>query len=609
MESFVLGTFGGVTRSTLRSAAFPYKVVATGLVLREERASGRQLTRADLRDILRAFGMQIPATIANWTPGRTQPKFDRPVGMVGAMVRGPSPFVRVDGVNIGCATCHSAPLYDANGRATDTLWVGMPNASLDIDAFSRAVLDGLRIVAANPGAARKRLAQLFPETSGRERFTIRWFVIPQVKRFVRQRGPEATSLAPYASGGPGLTNGLGALKDHLHYQLGDSLGGPEVAYTSIPDLSGRSLRTSLLYDGTYAPLGDSAFAPRDRSMAAAAQGDRLAEVVAFFTVPTMGLSPDKAERQIPAVRDAMRWVTTRYRSPRFPGAIDTALASEGAQVYAERCQACHGMYEAGGDVPRRLVSFPNRLVPQEMMGTDSSRWSLVRPDVARQLKQTAFGRHMDVRRTGGYVAPILNGVWATAPYLHNGSVPTLWMLLTPEERADRFPVGGHSLDYRDVGIALERGPDGWQYPPGYSPWSVPQIYDTRQAGKSNRGHERQVEGLDDVQKRSLIEYLKTLYPRSFPRARCIVRSATPAARSSLSPAVMCVSTVLIDTRSCSAIAEGPRPSRQRNSHTSRRRAGMPTRARASTSRSESRSSSSDSAAAPAISSTAVRSQS
>src|SRR5439155_20688117 len=143
MESFVLGTFGGVTWSTLRSAAFPYKVVATGLVLREERASGRQLTRADLRDIFRAFGMQVPATIANWTPGRTQPKFDRPVGMVGAMVRGPSPFVRVDGVNIGCATCHSAPLYDANGRATDTLWVGMPNASLDIDAFSRAVLDGL----------------------------------------------------------------------------------------------------------------------------------------------------------------------------------------------------------------------------------------------------------------------------------------------------------------------------------------------------------------------------------------------------------------------------------------------------------------------------------
>jgi hypothetical protein len=118
---------------------------------------------------------------------------------------------------------------------------------------------------------------------------------------------------------------------------------------------------------------------------------------------------------------------------------------------------------------------------------------------------------MEVRRTGGYVAPILSGIWATAPYLHNGSVPTLRALLTPDERPARFLSGGHALDYGAMGIALERAPDGtYRYPAAYVPWSKPQLYDTGLPGKSNRGHEPQVLGLSDAERRALLEYLKTL---------------------------------------------------------------------------------------------------
>ena len=47
-------------------------------------------------------------------------------------------------------------------------------------------------------------------------------------------------------------------------------------------------------------------------------------------------------------------------------------------------------------------------------------------------------------------------------------------------------------------------------PEGYVSWSEPRLVDTREPGRSNRGHEKQVEGLSEAERRELIEYLKTL---------------------------------------------------------------------------------------------------
>jgi hypothetical protein len=181
----------------------------------------------------------------------------------------------------------------------------------------------------------------------------------------------------------------------------------------------------------------------------------------------------------------------------------------GEAVFARRCTQCHGTYAEG--TPRRLVSFPNRLVPQSAMRSDSARWVAIDDVLIKRLDETVYARHMSVRRTGGYVAPILSGLWATAPYMHNGSVPTLWQFLNPDLRAARFYVGGHALDFVTMGIAGQLGEDGvFAYPAGYEPRSRPQLYDTSRPGMSNRGHERQLEGLTADDKRALIEYLKTL---------------------------------------------------------------------------------------------------
>ena len=215
------------------------------------------------------------------------------------------------------------------------------------------------------------------------------------------------------------------------------------------------------------------------------------------------------ERAVPGVREILEFLRY-YRPPSFPGVVDSALALRGERVYRAACAECHGDYSAGvSDV--RLVSFPNRLVDGPEIGTEPVRSRAATPDVLAEVKRVRYARHLDPAPTGGYVAPPLTGVWATAPYLHNASVPTLWHLLNPAERPRRFLVGGHRLDYERVGIDGRPDADGvYRYPDGYRPWARPRLYDTAAPGLSNQGHEAPSAGLTAEDKRALIEYLKLL---------------------------------------------------------------------------------------------------
>jgi hypothetical protein len=217
----------------------------------------------------------------------------------------------------------------------------------------------------------------------------------------------------------------------------------------------------------------------------------------------------KAQKQAKRVEDVLEFIAD-YRPPRFPGTIDSHAARKGAKIFATRCEGCHGRY-AEDSRGTRLAEFPNRLVLQEEIGTDPARWKAVSDAGVRIIDQLPIANSVNAKRTGGYVAPILSGVWMTAPYLHNGSVPTIWHLMRPQSRPPKFMVGGHKLDYSRLGIAGELAADGvMRYPQGYVPWADPGVHDTAQPGKSNAGHAREFEGLGESQKDDLTEYLKTL---------------------------------------------------------------------------------------------------
>ncbi|MFW6079304.1 MAG: hypothetical protein ACODAE_06780 [Gemmatimonadota bacterium] len=511
LAAFAFGDFGAISTRTLETNALPYKVVAVALLAEREARTGAAATRDDLAAEFRRYGFMTTDRLANWPEQPPAPAGrDRPVGLVSGTVGGGiPPLVRTDAVNVGCAACHAGVTYDASGEPTGQVWLGLPNTSVNIEAFTRVVYERLKRLAAEPDTLVRRAEALFPEMGWRERFTLRHFVVPRVRDRITELAATIDAPQGYSNGGPGMTNGVAALKDRLGL-LAPDRHHAEYGFASIPDLASRHLRSSLLYDGVYAPSGAEHFRPLDAD-SAVPPVEPMAGVVGFFTVSTMGLRPEDVPDQLETAGDVMRWLTRRYSPPPFPGPIDADSAARGAELFEVHCAECHGRYEEEGPPPRRLTWYPNRLVPQDEIATDSMRWSAVDSTFIAALSRTAYRDYVSTRRTGGYVAPILSGLWATAPYLHNGSVPTLWQLMNPAERPTRFMVGGHRLDYRDVGIDGAPDAEGvYRYPADYEPWSEPALYDTRRPGLDNRGHEAPFDELTTPEKRALLEYLKTL---------------------------------------------------------------------------------------------------
>jgi len=99
----------------------------------------------------------------------------------------------------------------------------------------------------------------------------------------------------------------------------------------------------------------------------------------------------------------------------------------------------------------------------------------------------------------------LTGIWATPPYLHNGSVPTLYdLLLPPEDRPKSFYLGSREFDPAKVGYVTAQSADNSF------------LYRTRDDagriidGNSNAGHDYGNAALSDKERKALVEYLKGL---------------------------------------------------------------------------------------------------
>jgi len=105
-----------------------------------------------------------------------------------------------------------------------------------------------------------------------------------------------------------------------------------------------------------------------------------------------------------------------------------------------------------------------------------------------------------------YKARPLDGIWATAPYLHNGSVPTLYDLLKgPAQRPSEFYVGTRIYDPVNVGYRSDQGAPGNVF--RFQARDAQGIPISR---NSNEGHDYGVAKLTEAQRRELLEYLKSL---------------------------------------------------------------------------------------------------
>ncbi|MEG7360989.1 cytochrome c [Pseudomonas citronellolis] len=250
------------------------------------------------------------------------------------------------------------------------------------------------------------------------------------------------------------------------------------------------------------------------------------------------------------------------------GAIDLKRASQGHALFRENCQRCHGPHVVEPDqhlAPARDPEWKMSMIPTAVIGTDPTtadnianhtydltplKWQLdelnklnvvLMPPPSQPLdlsklsaakglayitayveqraykdanigpeeqkRMNGYGLEIGVRELAAYKARPLDGVWATPPFLHNGSVPNLFQLLSPvAERDTQFYVGTFDFDPKFVGYRTERFPGGF-------------LYKTSVTGNSNRGHEFRDgcrkdgaigRALSPDERWALVEYLKVL---------------------------------------------------------------------------------------------------
>jgi hypothetical protein len=189
--------------------------------------------------------------------------------------------------------------------------------------------------------------------------------------------------------------------------------------------------------------------------------------------------------------------------PRYPFPIDEELAARGRQVFDESCSECHGTY--GED-----WTYPGRIVPIEEVGTDRVRLDALSVKHRQTYHASWFAQDADeevILDPGGYVAPPLDGIWASAPYFHNGSVPTLWHVLHPDLRPIMWKRSADGYDRERLGLVFQ---EFAELPESADTAAeVREYFDTRGFGKSAAGHTFP-DALDNDEKRAVLEFFKTL---------------------------------------------------------------------------------------------------
>ncbi|WP_437892929.1 di-heme-cytochrome C peroxidase [Sorangium sp. So ce124] len=235
----------------------------------------------------------------------------------------------------------------------------------------------------------------------------------------------------------------------------------------------------------------------------------------------------------------------KLRAPRWPehllGSIDRERAARGERLYRAHCASCHdpgltppdehgkrfrvatmSPLELIGTDPTHAVNFNERTADLGALGLGKMGMAQaleLGTSAIRELKYDEYGLSSEQRLAWdgyrpnrwraprAYKARELNGIWATAPYLHNGSVPSLYELLLPaDQRSKRFYLGSTEFDPKHVGLQVKPFQGGFEL--------VTDI-----PGNSNAGHEYRdgprgngVIGptLTEQERWDLVEYLKTL---------------------------------------------------------------------------------------------------
>lgn len=387
-------------------------------------------------------------------PGR-----DRPIGT--SLREKPIPLV-----GLNCGSCHTTTVRDSpSSRARIVL--GAPAHRFDIEEYFQFLFDCARDERFTADVLLDAIDDAGGDLSTIDRLFYRYVVIPRMKDALNEREEELSLLEERPDFGPGRVDTFFSYK--IHFDLPVAVDDP-VGTVDFPTLWNQGPRRGmwLHWDGN----NDSV---EERNLSAA-----------------LGAGSTESSVDHDNLKRITDWIAT-LPAPRMPNdKIDGTLTATGQRVYQAQCASCH---DFSGDRVGEVAKL-------DEIGTDHDRVRSFTPELVAKLNTFGAGypwRFTRFRKTNGYANMPLDGVWLRAPYLHNGSVPTLRDLLSPpEQRPDVFYRGYNVYDYENVGFVSD-GPaarrEGFRF-------------DTSVRGNGNEGHTYGTT-LPPRQKAALLEYLKT----------------------------------------------------------------------------------------------------
>jgi hypothetical protein len=388
-----------------------------------------------------------------WEPGK-----ELPVGFSKAeLFGGPR-------IAINCAFCHTASVRTGERERPRIIAAG-PGNQINPQAyvkFLQAVASDPRFESGEILSAIGRLTNL----SWMQRMRYRYLFIPATRKALQRQRKQYDWMYRNPEWGPGRIDPFNPVKFGILKQPVDAtIGNSDMV--PIWNMKARK-GMALHWDGLSASLR---------------------EVVLSSA---LGDGASRKSIQLENLARIEQWLLELPATP-YPFDVDKTLAAEGRSVYDQQCAQCHA---PGG-------SRTGSIIPVGEVGTDRHRldmWTPAAPVAYNQFTDKYPWDFSGFRKTDGYVAVPLDGIWLRAPYLHNGSVPSLDELFSaPEKRRATFYRGYDVYDPVRVGFVSD----------GDVAQRTGSQYDTRLPGNSNAGHLYGIE-LTPARKKALIEYLKTL---------------------------------------------------------------------------------------------------
>ncbi|HEV8543942.1 MAG TPA: c-type cytochrome [Verrucomicrobiae bacterium] len=395
-----------------------------------------------------------------------------PIGVSQRNVQG------IDRVFLNCAICHVGTVRKTPDSVPEIV-LGMPSNTVDLQGFERFLFNCATDERFTPERIMLELQRNNLKEDLLNRMLFRFVAINLMRERMLLLRQRFSFMEREPDCGPGRVDTFNPPKVLLNFPMDKIPTNEWVGLCDFPSIwfQGKRKGMQLHWDGNNTSVEE-----RNRS-------------ASFGT----GALPPTLDR--PSIKRTEAWLYEEAKPMAYPFPVEQTLAAKGQTLYQQYCASCHG--KSGTDFTGEYVG---KVTPIERIKTDRRRLDSYSFELctSQNLLYAAYPdeRFRYFRKTFGYANQPLDGIWLRAPYLHNGSVPTLRDLLEPStNRPSQFFRGYDVYDPKRVGFISDPEEKGRKY----------FAYNTSLSGNGNFGHEGPEYGteLSAEDKDAIVEFLKT----------------------------------------------------------------------------------------------------